>query len=481
MTNAAQNETIYALATAPGRAGIAIIRVSGPAAKDSLSLLTNTDTSPSSGKDPISKDPIPKTPTGSAPLPNQLELCKIIRRGKNSVSRETSDGDSVLIDKGMTVFFKAPASYTGEDVVEYHIHGGPAVIQELLNTLSSQPGHRLAEPGEFTRRAFENGKMDLTEAEAVADLINAETQVQKAQALSQMEGSLARLYDRWREALTAALAHTEADIEFPDEDLPDGVMPQIRPVIEKMIGDLDAHLNDNRRGEILRNGVHVAVIGAPNAGKSSLVNALAQRDVAIVSELAGTTRDIIEAHLDLGGYPVILADTAGLRPDQISEKGQDSIESEGIRRALKRAEDADIRLLLFDGTQEPDQHSLDLIDENTIIAINKSDIGKAVKAPKNAIAISASTGDGLETLINALIDKAKTLIGQNEAPALTRQRHRKALEECRSSLTRALKAQLPELMAEDMRLSVRALGRITGRVDVEDLLDVIFRDFCIGK
>ncbi len=462
MTNKDHNDTIYALATAPGRGGIAIVRVSGPVALESLQTLTGEE----------------------APAPNRLDLRCI----------ETATG--TLIDEGMVVSFKAPASYTGEDVVEYHIHGGPAVIQELLEELSGQPGHRLAQPGEFTRRAFENGKMDLTEAEAIADLINAETQIQKSQALSQMEGSLSRLYDHWRETLTDALAHTEADIEFPDEDLPDNTVSKMQPVIEKMIGELDAHLNDNRRGEILRNGLHVAVIGAPNAGKSSLVNALAQRDVAIVSELAGTTRDIIEAHLDLGGYPVILADTAGLRPDQIGQEGQDSIESEGIRRALKRAEDADIRLLLFDGTEEPDEHTLNLINENSIVVVNKFDChpegaerlkdllasGRSFAfAQDDIVKISATTGKNLGMLIDALIEKTKTLIGKSEAPALTRQRHRKALEECHASLTRALDAKLPELMAEDMRLAIRALGHITGRVDVEDLLDVIFKDFCIGK
>ena len=445
-----ENDTIYAPASAPGRAGVAVIRVSGPAAQDSLTALTG------------------KVAGKTAP-PNQLQLCKI------------TGGNSALIDKGMAVFFEAPASYTGEDVVEYQIHGGPAIIEELLEALATRPGHRLAQPGEFTRRAFENGKMDLTEAEAVADLINAETQIQKYQALSQMEGALSRLYDDWRKTLTQALAHSEAEIEFPDEDLPEDTWTQIHPVIEKMVAALDAHLNDNRRGEILRNGVQITVIGAPNAGKSSLVNALAQRDVAIVSAQAGTTRDVIEAHLDLGGYPVTLADTAGLRPEQIGAKPQDSIESEGIRRALKRAQEADIRLLLFDGTQEPDSHTIDLIDENSIIVINKCDLTSNARHPTPNIQISAATGEGLESLISALIDKAKTIIGQSEAPALTRQRHRAALEDCQSALTRALSATLPELMAEDVRLAVRALGRITGRVDVEDLLDVIFRDFCIGK
>ncbi len=470
MEKTAESETIYALASAPGRAGVAIVRVSGPQAVSSLTALTDAG----AREDAIGT-------TRAIPPSHRLELRKITRQGSNDVSRETAVENSTIIDTGLVAYFKAPASYTGEDVVEYHIHGGPAVIQELLEVLSEQPDHRLAEPGEFTRRAFENGKMDLTEAEAIADLIDAETQAQKSQALAQMEGSLSRLYDRWREELTKALAYTEADIEFPDEDLPEDVISKMQPVISKMIAELNGHLNDNRRGEILRGGVQVAVIGAPNAGKSSLVNALAQRDVAIVSELAGTTRDVVEVHLDLGGYPVILADTAGLRPDQIGEQGQDSIESEGIRRALKRAQEADIRLLLFDGTQEADAHTLGLIDKNSIVIVNKSDQKNNAKYPDPHIKISVKTGEGLEGLIEGLVKKAADLIGKSEAPALTRQRHRKALEECHETLGRALKAELPELMAEDMRLAIRALGRITGRVDVEDLLDVIFRDFCIGK
>lgn len=449
------SDTIYALATPPGKSGVAVVRVSGPQAFESLSLLIG-------GKEKIS----------SAAAPTQaIKLCKLL----DPVSRET-------IDKALVATFANPRSFTGEDVVEYHLHGSPAVIKSLLSVLSGQKNHRLAEPGEFTRRAFENGKMDLTGAEAVADLINAETEAQKAQALSQMEGSLSRLYDEWRETLTKTLAHAEADLEFPDEDMPEGIFPQLRPGIEKMMAGLEQHLDDNRRGERLRDGVHVAVIGAPNAGKSTLVNALAQRDVAIVSDLAGTTRDVIEVHLDLGGYPVILSDTAGLRPDQIGNEGQDSIESEGIRRALQKAEAADIRLLMFDGTQEkPDSHTAGLVNDAALYVVNKKDKAQEKNHPDNAVFISAETGEGLDQLTGVLIEKIEALIGSRETPSLTRQRHRDAIEECRSALSRALEAELPELMAEDLRLAIRALGRITGKVDVEDLLDVIFKDFCIGK
>ncbi|MCF8496263.1 MAG: tRNA uridine-5-carboxymethylaminomethyl(34) synthesis GTPase MnmE [Alphaproteobacteria bacterium] len=453
------SDTIFALSTPPGRGGVAVVRVSGPQSWASAALL------------------------GAAPLrARQAGLHRL---------RDPLTGET--IDHALVLPFQGPASFTGEDVVEYHVHGGRAVVDSLLSALAAQEGHRQAEPGEFTRRAFENGKLDLTEAEAVADLIDAETQAQKAQALAQMDGALSRLYHGWAERLTHALAHLEADIEFPDEDLPQGIFPQVRPVIEGLRAEIAAHLDDNRRGERLREGIRVAVIGAPNAGKSSLVNALARRDVAIVSDIAGTTRDVIEVHLDLGGYPVILADTAGLRPDQIGRDGQEGIEAEGIRRALQQAREADIRLLVFDGTASaPDAHTLDLRDERALAVMNKSDRhpersegpgpGYPSASPQeDALWVSARTGEGLDGLIAALVERAGKLAGRSETPALTRRRHRSALEDARSALLRSLAAPLPELAAEDVRLSVRALGRITGKVDVEDLLDVIFRDFCIGK
>lgn len=443
-------DTIYALSTSPGRSGIAVVRVSGPQALESYGLLT--------GKRAEQRHAL-------------LSLVTIINPVRKTV-----------IDHALGVYFKAPLSFTGEDTVEYQVHGGPAVIAELMSVLSWQPGHRLAAPGEFTRRAFENGKMDLTEAEAIADLVHAETQMQKAQALAQMNGVLSKIYDAWRERLMKMLAYAEAEIEFPDEDLPKDILAELTPGITNLQKELAAHLDDNRRGERLRDGIQVAVIGAPNAGKSSLVNMLAKRDVAIVSDIAGTTRDVIEVHLDLGGYPVILADTAGLRPDQIGNQGQDSIESEGIRRALKRAQDADIRLLLFDATQDSyDEHTMALIDENSLIVLNKIDAGQFDEREHDAVQISVHTGDGIATLVDALQKKIESIVGSRETPSLTRARHREALEECRASVTRALQASLPELLAEDLRLASRALGRITGKVDVEDLLDVIFRDFCIGK
>lgn len=441
-------DTIFALASAPGRAGVAVVRVSGSQSYESLGQLTDKKCAP---------------------------RMAILRHLKHPDSRET-------IDHALVIPFKNPASYTGEDLVEYHLHGGRAVVDALLSFLEGQADHRMAEPGEFTRRAFENGKMDLTRAEAVADLIDAETAAQKAQALSQMGGALASLYEGWTQSLKEILAHMEADIEFPDEDLPEGISPELLPKIETLCGEISEHLSDNKRGERLRDGVHIAVIGAPNAGKSSLVNALARRDVAIVSDMAGTTRDVIEVHLDLGGYPVILADTAGLRPDQIGEDGQDAIESEGIRRALERAQAADIKLLLFDGVASvPDAHTLNLIDENALLVVNKADHKNPDFGLEDAIWISVKNGDGFDILMNELQKRIEAMLGRSETPALTRRRHRKALEEAKEHLDRSLAASLPELMAEDLRLAIRSLGCITGRVDVEDLLDVIFHDFCIGK
>lgn len=424
--------------------------------------------------------------------------------GKEFVARTASlavlrDPETkAVIDRAVVLPFRGPESFTGEDVVEYHVHGGRAVIDSLVAALGGQKNHRLAEPGEFTRRAFENGKMDLTEAEAVADLINAETSAQKIQALAQMEGSLSRLYARWTDELKKLLAHLEAEIEFPDDDLPGGIALRASPAIEQIASEISAHLNDNRRGERLRGGVHVAVIGAPNAGKSSLVNALAQRDIAIVSDVAGTTRDVIEAHLDIAGYPVVLADTAGLRPAQLNEKGHDKIESEGIRRALSRAREADIKILLFDGTAKNfDDATLKLADENSLIVVNKSDLvtrrpraggGPAKKEEPDVrlrghdiLYVSVQDEINLDTLVSSLTVKIQNLLKPGETPSLTRARHRAALEDALASLMRAKTAALPELAAEDVRLAVRAVGRITGRVDVEDLLDVIFKDFCIGK
>ena len=438
--------TCFAIATPPGRGAIAIVRISGPSAGSALEALS-----------------------AGIPSPRQAMLRTL---------RDPDDGAE--LDKGLVLWFPGPDSVTGEDVAELHLHGGVAVSASVIDVLSRLTDFRPAEPGEFTRRAFENGRMDLTEAEAVADLVAAETRGQQSQALRQMQGALGRLYEGWRGRLVRSLAHLEAALDFPEEDLPETLIAGITPDLESVAAEIAAHLDDGGRGERLRDGVQVAILGPPNAGKSSLLNTLARRDAAIVSERAGTTRDVIEVHLDLGGLPVILLDTAGIRA------AGDEIEEEGVRRAQQRARDADLRVLVFDATEEPDPAVLALAGEDSVTVVNKVDltgerseftgIGAAPVVP-----VSVKTGRGIAALESWLSDWAAAHVSAGSAPALTRARHRTALEDCRDSLGRAVAAGEVELAAEDLRLAVRALGRITGRVDVEDLLDVIFRDFCIGK
>lgn len=437
-------ETIYAVATPPGRGALAVLRVSGPQSHQSLKTLIGDQKFP---------------PVRAAALRH------LGYEGKE-------------IDHALVTVFAAPNSFTGENTVEYHIHGGISVIQSLLQYFSKQQNHRMALPGEFTRRAFENEKLDLTEAEAIADVIDAETEAQRLQALSQLSGSLEAIYEGWKSRLAHILALMEADLDFSDQDLPDDMLLKVRPDISDLLQQIGEHLNDNRRGERLRNGFHVAIMGAPNAGKSSLLNALARREAAIVSPTAGTTRDVIEVHLDLGGLPVIVADTAGLRSDEALVDDHGAIESEGIRRALARGQDADLKLLIFDATIEPDAHTLSLVDDRSIIVFNKSDLSKP---SGEGIGVSTFTGEGLDILLHTIVQKLNTAMGMRNTPALTRARHREALQLTFDALHRSADAPLPELAAEDLRLAIRHLGSITGRVDVEDLLDMIFRDFCIGK
>ncbi len=437
-------DTIYALSTPPGKSAVAVVRVSGPFAHLSLMKLA---------------------PQQRLPKPRQACVRSIF----------TSNGDK--IDDALVLLFAAPNSFTGENIVEYQLHGGWSVVQSLLQQLSQQENHRMALPGEFTRRAFENGKLDLTEAEAIADLIDAETEIQRLQALSQLSGSLERLYERWKVRLSHTLALMEADLDFSDQDLPEDILLQVQPDISDLAEEIAAHLDDNRRGERLRSGFQLVILGAPNAGKSSLLNALSQRDVAIVSSMAGTTRDVLETHLDIGGYPVILADTAGLH-SAIPKDEQGKIEAQGIERAKTRAGQADIKILLFDVNAGRDNETYNLKDDNSIIVYNKIDIAEA---PDDGIAISALNGQGIDKLLQAIVQKIETIMGGRTAPALTRARHREALANSYEALNRSANAQLPELAAEDLRLAIRYLGSITGRVDIEDLLDMIFRDFCIGK
>ncbi len=437
-------ETIYALSSAGGRAGVAVIRVSGPAVSDVVEALTG----------------------GKSPPPREAALRRLV-----------DPANGAALDRALVIRFAGPHSFTGEDVAEFHVHGGRAVVEGVLSALGRLSDLRAALPGEFTRRAFENGKLDLTEAEGLADLIDAETEAQRRQALRQMEGALGQLYEGWRGRLIRVLAYAEAEIDFADEDIPGDLMKRLGPEIEALAGEIQSHLDDGRRGERLREGVEVAIVGPPNVGKSSLLNRLAGRDAAIVSDEAGTTRDVLEVRLDLGGVPVTLADTAGLR------EAEGAIEKEGIRRGLAKAQSADMRLVMVaakrGGGVEGD---FDLAQSGDLRIVNKADMGDGVSG---ALAISALTGAGIEALVAALTERVSALFGASEHPVITRARHREGLEACVVELGRAraglMEERSGELVAEDLRLAARSLGRITGRVDVEDLLDVVFRDFCIGK
>lgn len=443
--------TIYALGTpTPTRAhpgALAVVRLSGPRAGDVVERLT--------------RKPLP--------TPRRMVLRTLV---------DPSTGEP--FDKALVVWFAAPDTETGEPMAELHLHGGRAVVGAALEALAHLGFCRLAEPGEFTRRAFENGKLDLTEAEGIADLVAAETAAQRRQALQQMEGALHRLYEDWRSRGLRALAHLEAAIDFPDEDLPEGLADEVRVAVTGLQEEIAAHLDD-RRGERLRDGLSIAIIGPPNAGKSSLLNLLARREAAIVSETAGTTRDVIEVHLDLGGWPVVLADTAGLR-----ESG-DAIEQEGVRRARARAAAADLRVLVLDASgdwrsemQAVTRSTERWNSERDIVVANKADL-VAIDDPC-VVALSTRSGRGLPRLLARLEASAEASMQEGAgAPPLTRARHREALLECQASLERALHAPEVALAAEDLRLALRALGRITGTVRLDELLDVIFRDFCIGK
>ena len=438
------SDTIYALATPAGRSGVAVVRISGSDARPALAALTDRD----------------------LPKPRVATLRRLV--GK----------DALPIDDALVLWFPAPHSFTGEDVAELHLHGGPAVIAATLAALSAQQGLRLAEPGEFTRRAFDHDKLDLAQVEGIADLIAAETEMQRRQALRQAEGVLSRRLETWRTDLARVLARLEAYIDFPDEDLPQQLLSSIDVEIEEIAKALAQELAGHA-AERLRDGLTIAILGAPNVGKSSIINKLAQREAAIVSSIAGTTRDVIEVRMDVAGYPVTLADTAGLRASA------DEIEAEGVRRALGRAEHADLKLLVFDGGRWPaiDPETAKLIDDQAICVVNKADLLRepepiAVEG-RAALKLSCKTGLGLDALVGEVALRAKGAMSGGEI--LTRARHRAAVEEAKAALDRAQKAGPLELKAEDLRLALRAIGRIAGRVDVEEVLDLIFNEFCIGK
>jgi tRNA modification GTPase len=436
------SDTIFALSSAPGRAGVAVIRVSGPSAGGCTCALTG----------------------GALPPP------------RTAVLQRLRDVAGQPIDQALVLWFPGPASFSGEDMVEFHVHGGRAIVARVLAALSKMPGCRPAEPGEFTRRAVENGKFDLTQAEALKDLIDAETESQRIQALDQYGGALSTLYEDWRARLIRASAWAEAEIDFADEEVPLDLQGRSKAATSEIIQEIQRHLADSQRGELVREGMFLTLIGPPNAGKSSMLNALAKRDVAIVAETPGTTRDVLEARLDLGGYAVIVADTAGLRDVA------DAVENEGVRRALARAESSDLVLLLLDGSSpEPFEGLPSGIAGGASLTVwNKSDL--PWPAPRKGLHLSLKTGEGFEQVLAAVEAKvAERLDLPREAPVLTRARHRYALEQAVAALRRALAASETELFAEDLRLAARWLGRITGRIDIEELLDVIFRDFCIGK
>jgi tRNA modification GTPase len=447
------DDTIFALASGQGVAGIAVFRISGPGADGAAAALA-----------------------GALPPPRSAEL-RALRR----------PGDGTLIDRGLVLRFPAPHSFTGEDVVELHVHGGRAVSEAVAAALGALPGLRPAEAGEFTRRAFINGKVDLAEAEGLADLVAAETEAQRLQALDQFSGGLSRRFEAWRESVTGLMAEVEATVDFADEELPAGLLDGLKYKILRLKSDLTQYMGDRNLGERLRSGFQIAIVGAPNVGKSSILNVLARRDVAIVSEVEGTTRDVIEVHLDLGGLPVIVADTAGLR------ETADSIEAEGVRRAAGRAGTADLRLIVADARDWPrlDPAVARFLGPGCLVVVNKidllpepADISEA-EQDMPVIAVSARTGQGIDHML-ALVESALGAHMADLAPApMTRERHRRALAEAIGALERALALtdaeQSPELLAEELRLAARALGRIAGRVDVEDVLDRVFSRFCIGK
>lgn len=376
------------------------------------------------------------------------------------------------------LWFPGPASYTGEDSAELHLHGGPAVVAGVSAALIAA-GCRPAEPGEFTRRAFLHGKLDLTQAEAVADLIAAETAGQRRQALRQADGALSRLYAGWSRAATRVLAHQEAAIEFAMDDLPTDLDDQARVAASVLCDQIAAHLADGGRGERLREGLSIAILGAPNAGKSSLLNALVGRDAAIVSSTPGTTRDVVECRLDLGGVLATVADTAGLRASD------DAIEQEGVRRAQARAAEADILLAVFAADVAPDDATVAALvaADRPILVVTKADLAAAppVIAGHATLAVCAPRGDGLPALRARLESAAAAKAGLAEIPTLTRARHRAALTEAMQQLEAGMAARAPELAAEGYRAALLAIGRLTGRVGVEEILDSVFRDFCIGK
>ncbi|XP_057698134.1 tRNA modification GTPase GTPBP3, mitochondrial isoform X1 [Corythoichthys intestinalis] len=475
-------ETIFALSSGHGKCGVAVVRISGPSSATALSSMAGL--------------------TRNLPIPRKALLRSI-----------THPQSKEVLDRGLVLWFPAPHSFTGEDSVEFHIHGGPAVTAAVLQALGSVPGMRPAESGEFTRRAFQAGKLGLTEVEGLGDLIHAETEAQRRQALRQMSGELGRLYQNWSHKLKRCLAHVEAFIDFSEDELiEDGVLTRVNGMVHHLQAEMAQHLLDERRGERLRSGVQVVIAGATNAGKSSLLNTLCQRPAAIVSPIAGTTRDVVETALDIGGFPVLLSDTAGLR-DSL-----DLVEREGVRRARERIEQADLTLVVVDCSHIPtefqqaatflqdylrsvvltqEQMQTVLPSDRFLLVLNKVDLLPdehrqmlkqkfgCIPALPPVCVISCHTNEGLQHFLTTLHSRVKSLCGDplSGAPTLTQARHRAHLQQCVAALDQYQRYRDFDLAlaAEGIRLALTSLGRITGKVGPEEILDIIFKDFCIGK
>ena len=442
--------TIFALSSGPGISGVAIIRISGNQTSLVLKSLTGRE----------------------LPHPRMATLRKI-----NNIN--TSD----LIDEGIILWFPGPQSYTGEDMAEIHVHGGKAVVLSVQNEISKVENCRLAEPGEFTRLAFQNGKINLLKAESIADLISAETEIQRLQAIKIMKGNSSEKFNELREKLLKVLSFVEAKIDFPDEDLPEENLNKIKKDSLDVISEINKILNDQKVGEIIREGFKIAIVGPTNAGKSSLINNLSNREVAIVSEIAGTTRDVVETHLNIEGFPVIISDTAGIRDSK------DDIEKKGIKLSLKKAENADLKLVVVDAKNIDLSGFLnDLLKNNAILVVNKSDLLKEKLDPEisklNHVQISLKDNLNIDKLITKIKDNLKNKFISEEDILITRERHRQHLEQCvnylRNSLEKNDKKDFDKA-GEDLRLATRHLSMIVGKVDVEEILGSIFNDFCIGK
>ena len=442
--------TIYALSTGPGVSGVAIIRISGIEASSVIKLLTNKE----------------------MPKPRMATLRKI-----NNINT------SELIDEGIIIWFPGPESYTGEDMAEIHVHGGKAVVLAVQREISKVKNCRLAEPGEFTKLAFENGKINLLKAESIADLISAETEIQRLQAVKIMEGKSSEKFNQLREKLLKILSFVEAKIDFPEEDLPEENLKKLKQDSLDVKNEINKILNDQKVGEIIREGFKIAIIGPTNAGKSSLLNNLSNREVAIVSEIAGTTRDVVEAHLNIDGYPVIISDTAGIRDSK------DEIEKKGIKLSLNKAENADLKLVVVDAKNiDLSGFLYDLLKNDAILVVNKSDLLKEKIGSEiskiNHVLISLKNNSNIDKLISKIKNNLKNKFISNENILITRERHRQHLSQCLNYLKNFLEKNDKkdfDKAAEDLRLATRHLGMIVGKVDVEEILGSIFNDFCIGK